>query len=123
MRERRFAAILNRFDWATVAAEQPGMKLRPRRYSRRRCALRFERVRGAKLLGIDLADRSRVLSLLTVQFEPTTAPAGFIVLVFADGAAVRLEVECIETELRDLGGAWRTKAKPDHSGSDDGKAG
>ena len=31
-----------------------------------------------------------------------------------DGAAVRLEVECIEARLTDLGAAWSTSAKPSH---------
>ena len=33
-------------------------------------------------------------------------------------AAVRLEVECIEAELRDLGAAWGTRSKPVHASED-----
>jgi hypothetical protein len=31
---------------------------------------------------------------------------------------VRLEVECIEAELRDLGAAWGTRSKPVHASDD-----
>jgi hypothetical protein len=41
-----------------------------------------------------------------------------LTLFFAGGGAIRLEVECIEAELRDLGAAWRTRTKPDHVSDD-----
>jgi hypothetical protein len=106
-REKRFAAIANRFDWATAEQSQ-------RTYARRRAAVRFERVLGAQLHGIDLANKETVLALLAISFEPTEAPAGHVILHFADGAAIRLHVECIEAELKDLGPVWHAKSKPHH---------
>ena len=41
-------------------------------------------------------------------------PAGVIELRFAGGGTVRLEVECIEVRLEDLGAAWAAAAKPEH---------
>jgi hypothetical protein len=60
--------------------------------------------------------KGEVLSLLALGFEPlkADAPDGHITLIFAGGAAVRLEVECIEVELRDLGPGWRTDSMPEH---------
>ena len=119
-RERRFAALLNRFDWVSAAGHPKGRKLLKRtRLMRRRSALRFERVLGARLLNIDLKARSRVLSLLAIQFELKAAPGGTVTLVFAGGGAIQLDVECIEAELKDLGAVWRARAKPDHPGPDD----
>ncbi len=117
--EHRFAAVLNRFDWA---AALPAGKRKARR-QRRRTALRFERVNAAQLHGIELKARERVLSLLAVQFEPGAFPAGVVMLHFAGGAAIRLEVECIEAELRDLGAVWSTRSKPDHGKDDRGSEG
>ncbi len=121
-REHRFAAVLNRFDWV---AALPAGKRKPRR-QRRRTALRFERVGAAKLLGIDVKAVDRVLSLLAIQFESSTFPAGSVTLQFAGGAAIRLEVECIEAELRDLGAVWSARSVPDHgkgaTGSEGGGA-
>jgi hypothetical protein len=107
---KRFAALVNRFDWET-AAENGG-----RDFQRRRTALRFDRVLKGKLKNIKPRARDRVLSLLAVRFEPKDPPGGNIVLTFSGDASILLEVECIEAELRDLGPAWATRAKPAHPG-------
>ena len=110
-REKRFAAILNRFDWADAIQEsKPGKET----FARRRSALRFERVLAAQLQGIDLKNQGAVLNLLAIGFEPREAPEGDVTLVFADGGAIRLRVECIEAEMKDLGPAWQAKSKPQH---------
>jgi hypothetical protein len=41
-----------------------------------------------------------------------------VVLHFANGGAIRLEVECIEAELKDLGAVWRAKSRPQHPDDD-----
>jgi len=109
--ERRFAAVGNRFDW--VDALKDGKTGKPD-YVRRRAGLRFERVLAAKLQGVDLERKDTVLALLAISFEPGEAPGGSITLRFADGGAIRLDVECIEVELKDLGPAWRATSKPNH---------
>ncbi|MEZ5854981.1 MAG: DUF2948 family protein [Hyphomicrobiaceae bacterium] len=114
--EQRFAAVLNRFDWAQAhASGRDGL-------ARRQAALRFERVQHAKVSGIDLSHAGDVLVLLAISFEArsTDDPAGWINLVFAGDKAIQLEVECIEAELRDLGPVWRTKSKPRHPKGPDG---
>jgi hypothetical protein len=108
--DMRFAAIANRFDWE-AAARGDGDEA----YQRRRSGLRFERVKSARLQGFDLQQKDAVLALLAVTFEPEEEPSGAVTLHFAGGGAVRLEVECIEAELRDLGAAWRTRSKPLHA--------
>lgn len=105
--ERRFAAVANRFDWAEAAIK--GTTL-----ARRRAGLRFERVLGAQIFNIDLNEKERVLSLLAIRFEAKDEPEGLVMLDFSGGAGVRLHVECIEAELKDLGAAWRARAKPEH---------
>ncbi len=62
-----------------------------------------------------------MLSLLAVGFEAGATPAGHVLLHFAGGGAIRLDVECIEGELRDLGPTWQTRHRPDHAGGPDGK--
>jgi hypothetical protein len=68
--------------------------------------------------GIDLKQKGTVLELLAMTFEPAEEPSGVLTLLFAGGGAIRLEVECIEAELRDLGAAWRTRLKPEHASDD-----
>ena len=112
--ERRFVLVANRFDWGEAARAADGKK----NYTRRRCGLRFERVLAAKVSGLDLSAKDAVLSLLTIVFEPTSEPSGSVTLTFSGGGAVRLEVECIEAALDDLGAAWATKRKPEHPGGE-----
>jgi Protein of unknown function (DUF2948) len=114
-RERRFAAIGNRFDWADALS---GDKNGAKEFMRRRTALRFERVLGAQVQGIDLARKDTVISLLAVSYQPGDPPAGDVTLHFADGAAIRLRVECIEAELKDLGPVWGAASMPKHPGDE-----
>lgn len=107
---KRFAALLNRFDWET-ASENGGSD-----YQRRRTALRFDRVLKGKLKNIKPKAGDRVLSLLAVRFEPKDPPTGNVILTFSGDASILLEVECIEAELKDLGPAWATRVKPKHPG-------
>jgi hypothetical protein len=110
-KEKRFAAIANRFDWLDAIERETA---REKRYARRRAALRFERVLGAQVQGLDLKNKGTVTELLAIEFEAGEAPAGRVTLQFADGGAIRLDVECVEAELRDLGPAWEAKSKPRH---------
>ena len=112
--QKRFAAILNRFDWEDAIGS--GRK----RNRRRRSALRFDRVLGARTKGVPLDHGDVVLSLLAIQFTPTDAPSGTIDLLFSGNVSVRLEAECIEAELTDLGPVWQTKHRPRHPDSDPG---
>ena len=114
--EQRFAAVVNRFDWAGLEG-QSGRR-RPEPFLRRRAGLRFERVRSAQLSKIDPASKDAVLSLLAIQFEVKDEPEGFVTLHFSGGGAIRLDVECIEAELKDLGAAWAAARMPAHGEGD-----
>lgn len=110
-REKRFAAVANRFDWVDALNSDASKE---KHYARRRTALRFERVLGAQVHGIDPKNKGAVVSLLAIAFEPGEPPEGNVTLRFADGGAIRLNVECIEAELRDLGPVWEAKSRPQH---------
>ena len=104
--QRRFALLMARFDWAAHAAV--GEK------SRCRAALRFERVRDVRQHGVPQTKPDVVLNLLAVTFAWTEAPAGLVRLDFSGDAAIRLDVECLEAALADLGPRWRATFKPGH---------
>ena len=105
--EKRFVVALNRFDWEDAQGASP-------EYHRRRTALRFERVLSCKCRNVNQAGKDAVLNLLAVQFTPTEAPSGVITLTISGDAALRLEVECLEAELVDLGPSWSTTSCPMH---------
>ncbi len=70
---------------------------------------------GVKSAGVDRKNKDAVLDLLAIRFEKQgEGPEGVIELVLAGGGVVRLDVECIEAQLADVGGAWETKSKPQH---------
>lgn len=103
--DRRFAMLMNRFAW------EEGGKTR----QRKRAALHFDRVSDVKVQGIDLGAVDGVLELLAVTFTVTDEPAGRIDLDFAGGGTIRLDVECLEARLEDLGAVWAAKATPTHA--------
>src|SRR3981189_2248791 len=94
--EKRLVVGMNRLDWGqTLAGETP-----PRRLI---AALRFDRVLSCKSRNIDLETPETALDLLGIEFHPTEAPSGSAGLLFSHGGALRLDVECLECELTDLG--------------------
>src|SRR6201990_3783609 len=94
--ERRLVIGLNRLDWEqTMAGETE-----PRRLI---AALRFDRVLACKSRRIDLNTQDGVLDLIGIEFHPTEPPGGSALLLFSHGGALRLDVECLECELTDLG--------------------
>jgi hypothetical protein len=105
--ENRLVLVLNRFDWESVNGAESC-------YQRRLSALRFDRVLACKCRNVSPQDKDAVLNLLAVEFVETAAPSGVVTLTFSGGAALRLEVECLECELADLGPAWTTVACPAH---------
>lgn len=107
--QKRFVLPCNRFVWEIEAG-----RFRKPHNERRNSVLHFERVLSVQASGIDRSKPGDVLSLLAIRFEPNDEPAGFIDLVFAAGAAVRLQVEVIEARLADLGGAWEASSRPAH---------
>jgi hypothetical protein len=112
--EKRLVLGLDRFDWLSAHASTPELR-------RCRSALRFERVLGCKCKNVKPDGKDAILNLLTLDFEPTDAPAGVVTLFFSGGPVLRLEVECLEVELADLGPSWSTDIFPKH-GEDELKA-
>ena len=110
-RERRFVMALNRFDWMG-AADPTGSGEAD--YRRCRTALRFERVRSCKCRNLDQNNKDARLNLLAVEFAEKDAPAGTVTLTFSGGGVIRLEVECLEAELADLGEVFAANACPNH---------
>ncbi len=66
-------------------------------------ALRFDRVLSCRSRDIDMAASELALTLLGLEFYPGKKPGGQVLLLFASGGVLRLEVECLECELADLG--------------------
>ena len=94
--EKRLVVGMNRLDWEqTLSGETASRRLV--------AALRFDRVLACQSRNIDPARPDATLELLGIEFDPTDEPGGSALLLFSQGAALRLTVECLECELTDLG--------------------
>ena len=94
--EKRLVVGMNRLDWEQTLSGEPS----PRRLV---AALRFDRVLSCKSRNIDLGAPETALELLGIEFHPGEAPGGSALLLFNQGGALRLDLECLECELTDLG--------------------
>lgn len=92
----RFAAVVSRINHEALLRGQQ---------RRRQTGFHFECVQRVQRSGFQ-AGPETPLQLLAIAFRPTTAPAGEVLLTFAGGSRIRLEVECLEAELRDLSACW-----------------
>ena len=103
-KQRRFAALFNRFKW------ESGQGLRVR------SGLHFDGVISVKAHNIKRGDADAVVSLLAIQYTPKGGedPGGIIELTFSGGGAIRLDVECIDAGLKDVSGEWAARGRPLH---------
>jgi hypothetical protein len=110
-RQRRFAAVFNRFQW------EAGRNMRVR------AGLRFDGVLKVQSHRLKLGAGDAVVALLAIGFTPNGGedPGGTIALTFAGGGAIRLTVEMIDAELTDLTQGWAARGRPDHESADGGK--
>lgn len=54
------------------------------------------------------------LELLAIDFEPGEAPGGRVLLMFAGGGDLKIDVECLDAVLADLSDPWPAKVEPAH---------
>lgn len=80
------------------------------------------RVMAAMQFGDVIAVKSRrlprlpesALELLAMDFEPGEAPGGRVILMFAGGGDLRIDVECLDAILTDLSERWPARVAPTH---------
>lgn len=94
--EKRLVIGMRRLDWDEALAGDSASR-------RLVSALRFDRVLSCKSRDIDIAAPELALTLLGIEFHATESPGGNVLLLFSNGGALRLDVECLECELADLG--------------------
>ena len=105
--QKKLALVANRFDWEGGEGADA---------ARRRTGLQFARVRRVRSQKIRRDAPDAVLSLLAIRFtQGEHPPEGEVELTFSGGGALRLDVECIEAAMKDLGEAWTTHSVPRHS--------
>ena len=118
-KERRFVLTANRYMWE-VDREAADSRREGSLHYRIRSGLHFDGVLGVQSQDLMQEDRNGWVSLLAIEAEGGDDNVGdgagnlFLTLVFAAGARIRLEVECIDCVLTDMDDPWTTQARPDH---------
>lgn len=112
---RRFAMLVNRFRWE----DRPAAEAAGRAYERVRTLVAVGDVLGVASQGFDRHDPDLVLSLLAVSFVPAGDGAGEVVLTLAGDGAIRLTVECLDIQIRDVTRPYAAPSgrAPDHGDS------
>ncbi|HEX4193963.1 MAG TPA: DUF2948 family protein [Stellaceae bacterium] len=111
--ESRFVLVANRFKWEpqTGAAEAKAERVLT--------GLCIDGVKAVSRRGFSPREGDRILSLLALRLEDQGA-IPLLVLDFAGGSSVRLEVAQILCHLDDLGEPWPTRWRPKHPVADAG---
>jgi hypothetical protein len=110
--ESRFVLVANRFKWEPQAGATPA------KGERVLTGLCIDGVKTVSRRGFSPRDSDRILALLALRPDEGDAPA--LILDFAGGSSVRLEVGQILCHLDDLGEPWPTRWRPKHPVADAG---
>lgn len=110
---RQMVFLLNRFRWEDRAIAER----EKRAYERVRSLLVISDVVKVASSGIDRADKDIVLSVLELAWTAGEDGTGYLVLTFAGHGEIRVDVECLSIDLRDVTRPYRaiSGAAPDHS--------
>jgi hypothetical protein len=101
--EKRFVLLLNRFCWEADATIETA-------YWRTHSALVFNEVNAVDHHDIPRDKPDRLLDLLSVVLENDRS----VILRFAAGRTIRLEIGRLACHLGDVGEPWPTPWKPAH---------
>jgi hypothetical protein len=105
---RRLTIALNRYRWEAAGGRAGGERVR--------AGLQLGGVISVKARRLKREPKDAVVELLAVEFEPGEAPGGQVILSFAGGADLSVEVECLDAVLADLSAPWSTRRTPRHEG-------
>ena len=97
---RRVTIALSRFCW-----ECGGTRVM--------AAMQFGDVEAVKSRRLPRGPET-ALELLAIDFEPVEAPGGRVILMFAGGGDLRIDVECLDAVVTDLSERWPARVAPTH---------
>jgi len=121
--ERRVIMVANRFRWENCpdlpeAPSGHADEIECSNYERVNCGILFDNVTAVRRRGLDQRDRGRILELLTMNVESGEGGRMAVTMLFAGGAAIRLEGVNIKCRISDIGEPWPTQFRPNHPTDD-----
>ena len=102
---RRLTVLFNRYRWEACPNGD---------CERVVAALQFGDVIRLQHKGLRSDDKGALVSVLALAFQPDEPPGGAVLLYFADGLELRLEVDCIDAVLADVSDPWPAAREPVH---------
>ncbi|WP_281299803.1 MULTISPECIES: DUF2948 family protein [unclassified Iodidimonas] len=112
--QHRFAAVANRYRWEKIAGREQKAR-KSGRGQRVRAGLHFDGILKVQVKNIALDQPDQVIALLAIELEPGADGSAVINLIFAGGAHIRLDAECVDAVLSDLSDDWPALRVPDHN--------
>jgi hypothetical protein len=109
-KQHRFAALVNRFCWEGCPEGQKGTRVQS--------GLHFDTVLNVQSNHVRRDDPNAVVELLAIKFSADGGAGGggggAIELLLAGGGRIKLDVECIDVQLRDMTAPRPAVARPAH---------
>ena len=105
-KQHRFVAVVNRFCWEGCSEGQKGTRVL--------AGLHFDSVLKVQASHLRRDDPDAVVELLAIKFTRQGETGGTIELMLAGGGRIKLDVECIEAQLRDMAEPRPAVARPAH---------
>ena len=128
--EQRFVLVLNRFCWECAEGRSdresddsadpeppPDIALANEPFERVHAGLCIDQVTHVRTRDLDLKERGRILSLLTMLLDD-----GKLFLLFAGGGVIELTVEGVRCRLEDIDEPWPTRGRPRHTADEEDHA-
>jgi hypothetical protein len=111
--EKRFGMLLNRFRWE----DKNRADVSGRGYERVQSVLLAEGVSNVATDGVDPTDKDQVLSVLSLSYAETDAPAGTLTVTLAGDGAFAIQMECLDLVLKDVTRPYfaPSKQEPKHA--------
>ena len=103
--EKQFVLVVHRFRWEEAGEERIAGAI----YKRIRCGICFDKVVNVQQRNFEQSKRGEMLDLLALG-----GTRGYVDLLFAGGATIRLKTDSVLCHAEDFGEAWPTQWRPQH---------
>lgn len=108
--DSRFVLVASRFRWERQGERDRKGEIHERVHS----GLCIDHARSVRRRGFDPKHPTRILELLAIGHQPADGTGGQLVLTFAGGAEIAIEVAKLAVRLDDIDQPWPTRLQPHH---------
>lgn len=103
---RRLAVLVKRFRWED--ADAAARRKRP--FERVQSMLVIDGVDRVRAQGVNPRDKTLILSLLGLSFDPGEDESGSLLLAFSGEGELAVDVECVDVRLQDVSRPYQAQS-------------